>query len=197
MITRWRGADLDESLEAVRQDWNDVLGAVEVKTPDRAFDIMLNGWLVYQTLACRVLARSAFYQASGAYGFRDQLQDAMALLIARPELAREHLLRAAGRQFVEGDVQHWWLPESGAGVRSRVSDDRAWLCYGVAHYVAVTGDSDILDAVVPFIDGPRLQRRRSRQLFPAHRWPTNRQQSSSTVRARSTRAWPSGRMDCH
>src|SRR5690606_5969311 len=108
-VEHYRTTDLDLVLANVKAHWQSVLGAIQVKTPDRAMDIMLNGWLLYQTLACRVTARSAFYQASGAYGFRDQLQDGMALTLTRPEDTRHHILRAAGRQFVEGDVQHWWL----------------------------------------------------------------------------------------
>jgi cyclic beta-1,2-glucan synthetase len=129
---------------------------VQVKTPDRALNIMLNGWLLYQTLACRMWARSGFYQTSGAYGFRDQLQDSMALLITLPKIAREHILRAAARQFVEGDFQHWWLPATGMGVRTRISDDTVWLANCVSQYVKVTGDRDILDEIVPFLEGQEL-----------------------------------------
>jgi cyclic beta-1,2-glucan synthetase len=157
LIARYRAIDLGAVLQAVTAEWQSLLGTVEVETPDRAMDVMLNGWLLYQTLACRIRARSAFYQASGAYGFRDQLQDGMALSFAKPGEARSHLLRAASRQFVEGDVQHWWLPQTGQGVRTKISDDRVWLAFAVGTYVASSGDASILDEIVPFLEGPQLQ----------------------------------------
>jgi cyclic beta-1,2-glucan synthetase len=157
LIAKYREADLDAVFDEVTRQWDGILETVQVRTPDRALDIMLNRWLPYQTLACRIWARTGFYQASGAYGFRDQLQDVMALCASRPDIARAHLLRAAARQFPEGDVQHWWLPESGSGIRTRVTDDRGWLAYVTAYYVQVTGDASVLDEQVKFLDGPVLK----------------------------------------
>ncbi len=155
-VTRYRGADLDAVLDEVKANWEKTLGTIQVKTPDRAMDLMLNGWLQYQTIACRMWARSAFYQASGAYGFRDQLQDSMALMFSMPEVARAQLLRAASRQFPEGDVQHWWLPKTGQGVRTRISDDKVWLAYAAANYVLRSGDETVLEEPLAFLEGPAL-----------------------------------------
>ncbi len=158
LVARFRDGDtIEAAWKSLNAFWDGVLGNIRVKTPEPAMDVMLNRWLLYQTLSSRVFGRTAFYQSSGAFGYRDQLQDVLALLHAAPALARAHILDAASHQFEEGDVLHWWHPPSGRGVRTRCSDDLAWLPYVTGEYVAATGDTGILAEPVTFLAGAPLR----------------------------------------
>jgi cellobiose phosphorylase len=156
---------VERSLAVTRSWWENYLSTIQVETPDLSTNFLLNRWLPYQTLSCRIWGRSAFYQSGGAFGFRDQLQDVMAVLYAAPHLARQQILTAAARQFREGDVQHWWHPQTGAGVRTRISDDLLWLPYVTAQYIRVTGDTGILEETVPFLEGHVLDEGEAETFF--------------------------------
>ena len=158
LLARYRSPlACEEALAQVRRFWTGLLGVIQIETPEPALDLMVNGWLLYQTVSCRLWGRTALYQSGGAYGFRDQLQDSLALIPVRPDWTRAQLLLNASHQFVEGDVQHWWHPPGDRGIRTRVVDDRLWLPYGTARYVQATGDTTVLGEMTPYLRGPLLE----------------------------------------
>ena len=157
-INNYRNLDsVYSALENVKDYWSNFLGNIQVKTPDASMDYLLNGWLMYQTLSCRYLSRTAFYQSGGAYGFRDQLQDSMSIGILDSSITREQILRSASRQYLEGDVQHWWHPVINSGIRTRFSDDLLWLPYVTAEYINSTGDYSILEEEAPYLEDEPLR----------------------------------------
>ncbi len=165
LIGTARGWQVDQVLAQLRAQWSERLDTIQIETPDTALNVLTNDWLLYQVWSARYWGRAGFYQAGGAYGFRDQLQDGQALLLSAPEITREHLLRAAARQFIEGDVQHWWHPPGGRGVRTHISDDRIWLAHCIERYLRVTGDSAVLDQHLPFLEGPGIPEGREDAYF--------------------------------
>ncbi len=156
LLQKHRGTGFGPALEAQKTQWSKLTNPHKIRTPEPAFDLMMNGWLLYQTISCRFWGRAGFYQASGAFGFRDQLQDSIAVAYVRPDLTRRHILLAASRQFAEGDVQHWWLQETGAGVRTHISDDTVWLTYCTCRYLQLTGDDSILDEKCTWLEGAQV-----------------------------------------
>lgn len=165
LILKCKEKAVDDLFESTKKWWNGILETIQVETPDVPANFAINRWLLYQNLSCRIWGRTAFYQSSGGFGFRDQLQDVMAILYSDPKIARDQILLAASRQFIEGDVQHWWQPPTGAGVRTRISDDLLWLPYVTAQYIRVTQDFSILNEVIPFLKGPILEEHQHELFF--------------------------------